>query len=201
MSREQPSRRDATLRRRCLLPAACSVASRRFCGKYIFSILSADTSGCCTRCGNECCNNKDASTGCMPLLLTLAPPLFPFVRFSFRSLFSPFICGCIGHVPLYVVHLLQFRVRVRLFALLLLLLLFMMILWRATRLGHMQNSKITFHCLNSINGKTNAEQEHCESLRFRSQLAKAEMRPLSLPSPTPAQLGLAWLQSAQSTNK
>lgn len=93
MSREQPSRRDATLRRRCscrllpaaccLLPAACSVASRRFCGKYIFSILSADTSGCCTRCGNECCNNKDASTGCMPLLLTLSPPLFPFVCFSF----------------------------------------------------------------------------------------------------------------------
>lgn len=177
MSREQPSRRDATLRRRCscrllpaaccLLPAACSVASRRFCGKYIFSILSADTSGCCTRCGNECCNNKDASTGCMPLLLTLSPPLFPFVCYSFfvfRSLFSPFICGCIGHVPLYVLHLLQFRVRVRLFSLLLLLLLFMMILWRATRLGHMQNSKITFHCLNSINGKANAEQEHCESL-------------------------------------
>lgn len=96
MSREQPSRRDATLRRRCscrllpaaccLLPAACSVASRRFCGKYIFSILSADTSGCCTRCGNECCNNKDASTGCMPLLLTLSPPLFPFVCFSFSVL-------------------------------------------------------------------------------------------------------------------
>lgn len=39
------------------------------------------------------------------------------------------------------------------------------------------------------------------SLRFRSQLAKAEMRPLSLPSASPTPLGLAWLQSAQSTNK